>query len=165
MPAKNRVTVNCDWCGKSIEKWPSTIKKYNFCCRKCLADFSNKSKNSKGYRKLKDYTKIGKHLTKLNQELNPSRMTVETRQKLREYRLGSGDGVTYTKLFGIHEHRVVAEQILDRQLTKDEVVHHIDGDKRNNSPDNIHVYPSQSEHAAYHAKLIAFFFSEGGDAR
>lgn len=66
----------------------------------------------------------------LNEELNPTRMTPETREKLRNCRLDSGEGRTYTKQYGRHEHRVVAEQILGRELRPGEVVHHIDGDKR-----------------------------------
>ena len=78
-------------------------------------------------------------------------MTPEVRAKLRESRLGRGEGVTYTKTYGRHTHRVVAEQMLGRPLLKGEVVHHIDGNKRNNHPDNLMVFPSQSEHVRGHA--------------
>ena len=61
-------------------------------------------------------------------------------------------------------HRVVAENILGRRLNADEVVHHVDGNPRNNDPDNIRVFPSQKEHAEFHAKLHAFFI-RGGDAK
>jgi hypothetical protein len=37
MPVRNREKVICDWCSQEFEKWPSQVKKYNFCCRKCLA--------------------------------------------------------------------------------------------------------------------------------
>ena len=80
-------------------------------------------------------------------------MAIETRMKLRRARLGSGEGVTYSKYFGVHEHRVVAEQMLGRHLRVGEVVHHVDGDKRNNLPENLVVFKSQKEHAAYHAAL------------
>mgnify|MGYP000939239623 CR=1 FL=1 len=165
MRLKTRVSISCDWCGEPFEKWPSKITPKNFCCRDCLAAFSNKSKNPDNYGSLKDYTKMGEHFSRLNRKLNPSRMTAETRAKLGEYRLGSGEGVTYTKLYGVHEHRVVAERLLGRPLVECEVVHHIDGDKRNNRPDNIQIFPSQSEHAEYHARLTAFFNMQGGDAR
>lgn len=165
MPVRNRKKITCDWCGKEFERWPSQVKKHNFCCRQCLANFSSKKKNPSHYNTLKDFTKIGKHLSKLNQKLNPTRMTQETRSKLRKSRLGSGDGVTYTKLYGVHEHRVVAEKLLGRQLKHGEVVHHIDGNKRNNDPDNICVFPSQSEHAKYHIRLNLFFNNKGGDAK
>ena len=128
-----------------------------------MADFSNKRKNPERYMDLKDFTKMSEHLTMLNRVLNPSRMNPDTRQKLRDYRLGSGKGVTYTKYFGVHEHRVVAEQLLGRSLTDDEVVHHVDGNKRNNTPDNLMVLPSQSEHAKLHLRDRAFW--NGGDAK
>lgn len=32
---RKRVMVVCDWCGKQVEKWPSTVKKRNFCNRDC----------------------------------------------------------------------------------------------------------------------------------
>lgn len=97
----------------------------------------------------------------LNEELNPTRMTPETREKLRNCRLDSGEGRTYTKQYGRHEHRVVAEQILGRELRPGEVVHHIDGDKRNNAPENLKVFPSQAEHARFHALQKA----RGGGAK
>lgn len=162
---KNRQTIFCDWCGKQIERYPSQIKAKNFCCRQCLADYSNKAKNPDGYISLKDYTKMGEHLSELNRILNPIRMTLETRKKLRNARIGTGEGVAYAKYLGAHEHRIVAERILGRPLKKGEIVHHVDGDKRNNNPENIQVFPSQTEHARYHAKLAAFFRREGGDAR
>lgn len=62
---------------------------------------------------------------------------------------GSGTG-RYVKRNGRHEHRVVAEQMLGRPLRTDEVVHHKDGDGRNNSPDNLEVM-TQNEHAKLHS--------------
>lgn len=46
-------------------------------------------------------------------------------------------------------HRVVAEQTIGRPLRQDEHVHHIDGDKKNNTPDNLQVL-SASAHAVLH---------------
>lgn len=91
-------------------------------------------------------------MKEINKMLNPERMTPETRSKLRESRLNTGEGKTYTKRYGVHEHRIVAEEKLGRKLNPGEVVHHIDGDKRNNDPDNLMVFPSQKEHIEWHLK-------------
>ena len=88
----------------------------------------------------------------LNEELNPTRMTYETRMKLRKARLNTGEGRSYPKLFGRHLHRVVAEVKLGRHLKPGEVVHHKDENKRNASPDNLEVLESQKEHATLHAR-------------
>lgn len=48
------------------------------------------------------------------------------------------------------EHRLVMEQILGRPLLPTEVVHHKDGDKLNNAPENLEVLGTQSDHAALH---------------
>ena len=124
----------CTCCGALMYRPPSQRKRGRpFCSRQC-------------------------HMALLNAELNPTRMTPEVRAKLRESRLGSGEGKTYTKVYGRHEHRIVAERMLGRPLLPGEVVHHIDRDKRNNDPSNLMVFPSQAAHAKWHKE------HDGGDA-
>lgn len=50
----------------------------------------------------------------------------------------------------VYEHRAVAERILGRPLDVDEVVHHLDHDRSNNSPENLCVM-SENAHAQLHA--------------
>lgn len=159
-----KLKITCDWCGKEFERESSALKgkKHHFCCRQCLADYSNKNKNPNAYADLKNYTNIGRHLSELNRKLNPERMTPETRKKLRESKLGKGEGKTYAKVYGRHEHRIVAARMLGRPLKPDEVVHHIDCDKRNNRPDNLLVM-TQSEHAKLHIRLKHFWESSNFD--
>lgn len=52
----------------------------------------------------------------------------------------------------VYEHILVAEKKLGRDLNSHEVVHHIDGDKLNNAPDNLEVFANNSEHISHHWK-------------
>ena len=45
----------------------------------------------------------------------------------------------------IREHRWVMEQVLGRRLSIDEIVHHKNGDRRDNRPENLQVM-SRSQH-------------------
>lgn len=95
----------------------------------------------------------GPRMTAINLQLNPIRMVDETKSKIRESRMvDPRQRKSYAKKFGRHEHRIVAEQKLGRPLIPGEVVHHIDGDKQNNSPENLMVFKSQKEHADWHKK-------------
>ena len=49
----------------------------------------------------------------------------------------------------VYEHRLVAEETLGRRLRKGEVVHHKNGVKDDNHPDNLMVFASHSEHVRY----------------
>ena len=73
-------------------------------------------------------------------------------EKRIEYHRNRASGNWYRRTGGRHEHRVVAEAVLDRQLQPGEVVHHEDQDRLNNYPDNLIVFPTQAAHALHHAQ-------------
>ena len=52
----------------------------------------------------------------------------------------------------ILEHRKIAG------AKRGEIVHHIDGNKQNNDPDNLHIFKSQSLHTKSHKSLEAIGF-------
>lgn len=49
----------------------------------------------------------------------------------------------------VYEHQVVAEAKLGRPLEPGEVIHHDDGNKRNNDPSNVWIFSSQRAHMLY----------------
>lgn len=64
-----------------------------------------------------------------------------------------GGGVGYVKREQRHEHRVVMEMLLGRKLTRDEVVHHRNGDKKDNRPENLEVM-TRAQHIAEHRQQM-----------
>lgn len=52
----------------------------------------------------------------------------------------------------VPEHRIVMENHLHRYLLPNEIVHHIDGNNKNNDISNLELMMNQSEHAKSHYK-------------
>lgn len=91
------------------------------------------------------------HRNRTTQRVNkPGGLTKAERAKIGEAQASQREGTGYVKVAGRHEHRVVAERVLGRELGPGEVVHHEDQDKMNNNPDNLIVFPSQAVHARHH---------------
>jgi hypothetical protein len=51
------------------------------------------------------------------------------------------------------QHRLVMEQYLGRKLLDSEVVHHINGDRKDNRIENLMLFVNVSEHKKYHNLL------------
>ena len=129
-----KIKVKCESCGKEIYRYKCEIHKHICCSRDC----------SKNY--------LSEKMSKMNQELNPTRMTEEVKENIRWSHLLKGEGKSYPKIHGKHAHRIIAEKKLGRKLRPGEVVHHKDENKLNYREDNIEILKSQSEHAKLHNK-------------
>ena len=55
----------------------------------------------------------------------------------------------YNKKGNVKEHRYIMEQLLERKLKPNEIVHHIDGNKENNDINNLQVM-TRGEHSKLH---------------
>jgi len=50
----------------------------------------------------------------------------------------------------VRRYRLVAEKCLNRYLTRQEVIHHIDKNPLNDKPENLYLFPNNGEHTVYH---------------
>lgn len=140
MARGEKIMLTCEKCGKQFMRYKCLIKPsitHFFCSRTCAKEH------------------LSTKMTKMNEDLNPTRMdNFETRLAVREGHLRNNTGKEhcYPKILGTHVHRILAEELLGRPLKKGEIVHHKDGNRLNNSLDNLEVLNSQSEHFSLHLK-------------
>ena len=123
----------------------STIK-YCECGCGTPTPISPRTRSRRGVKKGEPLRFISGHNSRLlSSEEQGRRSSLKNNDALRY----TGSRANYVKYYGRHLHRVVAEQKLGRPLAPGEIVHHKDGDKWNNSPDNLDVM-TQAEHAFIH---------------
>ena len=122
---KTKVNIDCPICHKSFSAAPSQIKinknKLKFCSRKCKHNAMKQGLAKWGFKKL--YKDLGSNPRK--------RIMIEGRR--------------------VYEHRHLMEIKLGRKLQRNECVHHINGNCKDNSIENLQVL-SNKEHMRLHKK-------------
>lgn len=143
--------IPCKNCGKEVYRRPSLLKrtKFSSCSKSCSMVINNIGRTpwNKGLKGVQTAWNKGISNPSILLDKHPSwkggRNLMNTgyirlRTKNKDYQL---------------EHRIVMEDKLGKKLLPNEVVHHIDFNKSNNSIENLLVFESQSAHAKYHQQL------------
>ena len=118
----------CKICKTGFRIFPSRLKEKNrglYCSRKCFAVAQSKS---------------------FSMEKNPN--WKGGRKKFYGYIQIRTEPNKYE-----FEHRLVAEKTIGRKLLKREVVHHINGIKDDNRPENLVVLKNRAEHSKVHNEV------------
>lgn len=64
-----------------------------------------------------------------------------------------------------YEHRILAQRVLGRPLPPKAEVHHVDGDRNNNTPSNLVICPDHAYHALLHLRTEALKATGNANSR
>jgi hypothetical protein len=164
MRDKPTIPRTCEQCGAEFLAFAATVKKGGgkFCCRSCHD--SNLSARKRAAKPRQICEMCGKAFVAQSCRVKVGLARFCSRACHAQSRIGQTratpqNGRTISSAGYVvvltdvnqrrYEHRLVMERILGRPLARNEVVHHIDGNKQNNLPENLRVL-TPSEHTLLH---------------
>lgn len=146
-----KILRKCLHCGKEIKTYPSRIKqgRGRFCSHACNARFNHEgSLRSEDTKRKMRKSAMGKRLREKCGMWKGGVLKSHGR-----YFVLSPDHPNAQSNGYILRYRLIMSKTIGRPLTKSEVVHHIDGNKENDHPDNLMLFPSEGAHSKYHKRL------------
>lgn len=147
--------INCQQCGKEMDRPPSRVARSKFCSRDCWAKWLSENKRGTSH------PMFGKHHRPESiQKMKDSQQGVartgpqNANWKGGRYRDRHGYWHVQQGSRYIPEHRLVMEQTLGRPLLDSEKVHHRNGKKSDNRPENLTV-TDNADHKKTHQAMLA----------
>lgn len=148
--------VNCTGCGTPTPKtnWHIANTKTGglFCSRACRGAFLSSHQTFTCVRCGLPFSRSGVRIRRGRTKFC-SHSCYSAHDAVGHYVDARGYRVLIERGQRVLEHRRVVENLLGRKLRPDEHVHHVDGDKLNNSPQNLRVL-SGSQHSSEHHPLL-----------
>jgi hypothetical protein len=135
------ITVLCHVCGAELKRYSSYLKTHpQSCCLPCITKIKTER-----FAALKGNPRIGSDNPnwKGGKIVRPDGRSAIYAPDREDAWTGKG---TY-----VLEYRLIAEKKIGRALRSDEIVHHVNGDVSDGSPENLEVM-TQAEHARQHCQ-------------
>lgn len=139
-----------------------TPPKYTWCKKGNKLGKGNKGKpKSEEHRKNIGKALTGRHLSKEHRQKSIKGLIHNFGKNSAHWKGGKSFSNGYILIFSpnhpyrskknyLYEQRLVAEKYLNRYLTKQERLHHINGIKTDNRPENLYLFSSQFHHSKFH---------------
>jgi hypothetical protein len=165
--------IYCIYCGKK------TDRENGVCCSKCLKERARDTIQRYRKKHLERIKEAKRRCAKKNpqlcvdcgKEICPE--SIRCRQcsfKNRSRKIKTIDKSGYVLVYRpkhpyanekgyVREHRLVVEKKIGRFLNKEEVIHHINGKKAENSLKNLMLFSNHKEHMVFHSKIIQFGYT------
>jgi len=120
----------CDTCGKKFTRKATWVNrtKHQFCNQECASKYKSIEVTGAGNGRWRGGINLGR-----------------TDGYIAIYDVKKKKGRRYKML-----HRHVMEQSIGRELLPEEIVHHINGDRKDNRIENLMLFANSSEHQKFH---------------
>ena len=146
---KDKVKAICLFCNKEFCH-RACVPNSKYCSKQCAADSKKARENRKCKQCQKDFYPGKKTSQYCSTECKYAAYPRQGYKETYIKNLPLSEQVLFAPMFDksgrVHEHRLIAARKVGRPLSKTEIVHHLNGFKRDNRPENLELLESKKQH-------------------